>query len=70
MNWIKITDSIPKLGLEVLILEKYRDIKTIKIGHRCDIDPYSREEDIWVDDHNFPIDKATYWMPLPELPSA
>lgn len=63
MEWFDCKYSLPAVGLDVLIVEQYRDIKTIKVGHRS-----SYDDDDWIDDHCYPIDKATYWMLLPEFP--
>lgn len=60
MKWICIQERIPAEREEVLVIEKYLDIVTIKIGHYL-----GQEDPYWVDDHAYPLDKVTHWMKLP-----
>ncbi len=63
MKWIKCSDRVPEPHTDVVVFEKYRSCETIKIGHRLGCEEYD-----WVDDHLFPLDKITHWMPLPNPP--
>jgi len=61
--WIRVEQRLPEDGKDVLVSEKYRSLKTVKIGHRL-----GGSDPIWVDDHGYPMDKVTHWMPLPKPP--
>jgi hypothetical protein len=62
MKWIKVEDKLPNICQDVIVFEKFMSCKTIKIGHLL-------PSDYWVDDHLFPVDSVTHWMPLPNPPT-
>lgn len=54
---------MPEPHIDIIVFEKYRSIETVKIGHRLGCEEYD-----WIDDHCYPLDKVTHWMPLPQTP--
>lgn len=70
MKWIKITECLPTIGIDVLVfvkkeIKKSKPVETyIRVGRRIS------ERDIWIigDDFGYNLGKVTHWMPLPENP--
>ncbi len=70
MEWIKTTECLPTLGIDVLVLIKREKKKSkpaemhIRVGQRLS------ERNIWIigDDFGYNLGKVTHWMPLPEIP--
>jgi hypothetical protein len=71
MEWIKIEQGLPKIGIDVLVLVQKKNKKLkpaemrIRVGHRLS------DRDIWIigDNFGFDLGKVSHWMPLPEYPS-
>lgn len=70
MEWIKIKDRLPDMGVDVLVLVEKERKKSqpeemhIRVGHRLS------DRDIWIigNDFGFNFGRVTHWMPLPEFP--